>query len=94
MKKPIVWSIVCGLIYSTTSKVKSFNPQGIEQLQRWRRTLQYPLMAIGGISLERLPNILKAKIEGISWISAITKAADPGMVTKQFPRIIREHVYG
>jgi hydroxymethylpyrimidine kinase/phosphomethylpyrimidine kinase/thiamine-phosphate diphosphorylase len=86
--------MACGPIYFTTSKVMSFSPQGIAQLQRWRRTLQYPLVAIGGISLERLPNILKTKIEGVSLISAITKAADPGMVTKQFLRIIREHVYG
>ncbi|KTD24035.1 thiamine phosphate synthase [Legionella maceachernii] len=85
--------IACGPIYSTTSKLMSFNPQGIEQLQRWRRTLQYPLVAIGGINLERLPQILQAKVEGISLISAITKAADPGMVTKQFLKIIREQVY-
>ena len=86
--------IACGPIYFTTSKVMSFNPQGIEQLQRWRRTLQYPLVAIGGINLERLPDILKEKIDGVSLISAITKAADPGMVTKQFLKILREHVYG
>ncbi|MDP3706169.1 MAG: thiamine phosphate synthase [Legionellaceae bacterium] len=86
--------LACGPIYFTTSKVMSFNPQGIEQLQRWRRTLQYPLVAIGGISLERLPDILKAKIGGVSLISAITKAADPGLVTKQFLKIIREHIYG
>lgn len=86
--------IACGPIYSTTSKRMSFNPQGIEQLQRWRRTLQYPLVAIGGISLERLPNILKTKVEGISLISAITKAADPVMVTKRFLKRIREHAYG
>lgn len=86
--------IACGPIYCTTSKVMSFNPQGIEQLQRWRRTLQYPLVAIGGINLERLPNILKTKVEGVSLISAITKAADPGMVTKQFLRIMSEPVYG
>ena len=76
--------IACGPIYSTTSKIMSFNPQGIEQLQRWRRTLQYPLVAIGGINLERLPDILKTNVEGIALISAITKAADPDIATKQF----------
>lgn len=75
--------IACGPIYSTTSKIMSFNPQGIKQLQRWRRTLQYPLVAIGGINLERLPDILKTNVEGIALISAITKAADPDKVTKQ-----------
>ena len=69
----------------------SFNPQGIEQLQRWRRTLQYPLVAIGGINFERLAEILGAGVEGISLISAITKAVDPGRVTKQFLKTIREY---
>ncbi|ASQ47460.1 thiamine phosphate synthase [Legionella clemsonensis] len=86
--------IACGPIYSTTSKVMSFKPQGIEQLQRWRRTLQYPLVAIGGISLERLPNVLKTNVQGISLISAITKAADPDRVTKQLLKTIREQAYG
>jgi hydroxymethylpyrimidine kinase/phosphomethylpyrimidine kinase/thiamine-phosphate diphosphorylase len=83
--------IACGPIYPTTSKIMPFNPQGIEQLQRWRRTLHYPLVAIGGINLERLAAILKVGIEGISLISAITKAADPSGVTQQFLQIIREH---
>jgi hydroxymethylpyrimidine kinase/phosphomethylpyrimidine kinase/thiamine-phosphate diphosphorylase len=81
--------IACGPIYPTTSKIMSFNPQGIEQLQRWRTTLHYPLVAIGGINLERLPNVLGAGVEGISVISAITKANDPSTVTKQFLKIIR-----
>ena len=83
--------IACGPIYSTTSKIMSFNPQGIEQLQRWRKTLQYPLVAIGGINLERLPKVLGAGVEGISLISAITKAEDPCEVTEQFLKIIKEY---
>ncbi|OGV35119.1 MAG: phosphomethylpyrimidine kinase [Legionellales bacterium RIFCSPHIGHO2_12_FULL_35_11] len=86
--------IACGPIYFTTSKVMPFNPQGIERLQRWRRTLKYPLVAIGGISLERLSDILNTKIDGIALISAITKAAAPDIVTKLFLKIIREHIYG
>jgi hydroxymethylpyrimidine kinase / phosphomethylpyrimidine kinase / thiamine-phosphate diphosphorylase len=82
--------IACGPIYSTTSKVMSFQPQGIDQLQRWRRTLQYPLVAIGGINFERLPEILKAGVEGVSLISAITKADNPLTATQQFLTHIKE----
>lgn len=83
--------IACGPIYSTTSKLMPFNPQGIEQLKRWRRILHYPLVAIGGITIERLPAILKTNVEGIALISAITKADDPCRVTKQFLKIIKEY---
>jgi hydroxymethylpyrimidine kinase/phosphomethylpyrimidine kinase/thiamine-phosphate diphosphorylase len=86
--------IACGPIYSTTSKIMPFNPQGIKQLLRWRKTLQYPLVAIGGINLERVSNILNAGIEGVSLISAITKATDPCAVTKQFLKITSEYTYG
>jgi hydroxymethylpyrimidine kinase/phosphomethylpyrimidine kinase/thiamine-phosphate diphosphorylase len=62
----------------------SFQPQGIEQLQRWRRTLHYPLVAIGGIRFEQLPEILQAGVEGVALISAITKAENPLTTTHQF----------
>lgn len=86
--------IACGPIYPTTSKIMPFNPQGIEQLQRWRRTLHYPVVAIGGINLSRLPTILKTGVAGIALISAITQAADPCGVTQQFLQIIKEYGNG
>lgn len=76
--------IACGPIYFTHSKPMAFQPQGIEQLKCWRRTLSYPLVAIGGINLERLPEILESQVEGISVISAITQANDPAAVIKKF----------
>ena len=68
----------------------SFQPQGIDQLQRWRRTLHYPLVAIGGMNFERLPEILKTGVEGVSLISAITKADNPLTATQQFLTQIKE----
>lgn len=76
--------IACGPIFATDSKTMAFAPQGIEQLQRWRRSLTYPLVAIGGISLERLPDILGAGVDGISMISAITKAEDPDKTIQEW----------
>lgn len=76
--------IACGPIYFTDSKAMAFQPQGIEQLKRWRRTLSYPMVAIGGINLERLSEILESQVEGISIISAITQASDPSAAIKEF----------
>lgn len=76
--------IACGPIYFTNSKEMLFPPQGIEQLKCWRRTLSYPLVAIGGINLERLPDIVKSKVAGISVISAITEARDPCVAIEKF----------
>jgi len=83
--------IACGPIYPTTSKVMAFQPQGVKQLQRWRRTLHYPLVAIGGINFARLPEVVQAGADGIALISAITKAANPLVATQQLLTQIKNY---
>lgn len=73
--------IALGPIYPTTSKVMIYSPQGIKQLQRWRKMLSYPLVAIGGINLQNIPAVLRAGVDGVALISAIIKAADPTAMT-------------
>lgn len=75
--------IAIGPIYPTTSKEMPFLAQGIEHLQRWQRTLNYPLVAIGGINLERMPDVVATGVQGIALISAITQANDPQKATEQ-----------
>jgi hydroxymethylpyrimidine kinase / phosphomethylpyrimidine kinase / thiamine-phosphate diphosphorylase len=82
--------MACGPIYFTHSKPMAFEAQGIEQLKRWRRTLSYPLVAIGGINLERLSDIVESQVDGISVISAITQANDPTATIKKFLQQIRQ----
>lgn len=74
--------VAIGPIYPTTSKEMPFSAQGIACLQRWRRTLNYPLVAIGGINAERMPNIVATGVDGVALISAITHAEDPHAVTQ------------
>jgi hydroxymethylpyrimidine kinase / phosphomethylpyrimidine kinase / thiamine-phosphate diphosphorylase len=76
--------MACGPIYETTSKIMRFHPQGLDQLYRFQRTLSYPLVAIGGITLERLPQVVKMGVEGVAVISAITQAKDPEQALQQF----------
>jgi len=75
--------IAFGPIFPTTSKVMPHSAQGIAELKRIRHKLiNYPLVAIGGINLERLPDILAAHVDGVALISAITQAEDPIAITK------------
>jgi hydroxymethylpyrimidine kinase/phosphomethylpyrimidine kinase/thiamine-phosphate diphosphorylase len=83
--------LACGPIFYTTSKLMTFAPQGIEQLKRWRRTLKYPLVAIGGINKERLPDILSTQVNGVALISAITKAKDPLEETKHLMTMVDQY---
>lgn len=76
--------IACGPIYFTQSKIMSFKTQGIQQLNYWRRLLDYPLVAIGGITLERLSGVIKSGVDGVAVISAITQANAPCTMTQKF----------
>jgi len=75
--------IACGPIFATTSKPMAVVPQGVERLQRWRRTLEYPLVAIGGINAARLPAVLATGVDAVAMISALTQAPDPEAFTQR-----------
>jgi len=80
--------LACGPIFATTSKIMPFAPQGISQLKRWRRTLHYPLVAIGGIDMTTIQPVLAANVDGMAMISAITQAHDPIATTKTLLNMI------
>jgi hydroxymethylpyrimidine kinase/phosphomethylpyrimidine kinase/thiamine-phosphate diphosphorylase len=73
-----------GPIYETTSKAMAFTPRGLPALKYWRELLNYPLVAIGGIDLARLPDVLTTGVENIAVISAVTKSTDPDQTIKEF----------
>ncbi|SFK43935.1 thiamine phosphate synthase [Methylophaga sulfidovorans] len=77
--------IALGPIYETTSKQMPFSPQGIERLQQWVNLLkgQYPVVAIGGITLERAEQLKVTGVGSVAMITAITRAKDYKYVTQQ-----------
>jgi hydroxymethylpyrimidine kinase / phosphomethylpyrimidine kinase / thiamine-phosphate diphosphorylase len=84
--------LACGPIYPTTSKIMPFAPLGIAQLKRWRKTLNYPLVAIGGICTEKISDVLQTNVDGIAMISAITKAKDPIATTNRLLKMVANYV--
>ena len=67
-----------GPIYPTTLKVMPYEPVGLERLKAWvPQAAPYPVVAIGGISLERLPGVIACGVDGVAVVSAVTLAADP-----------------
>lgn len=70
--------LAIGPIYPTTLKVMPYEPVGLERLKAWAAlAAPYPVVAIGGISLERLPGVLACGVDGVAVVSAVTLAADP-----------------
>ena len=70
--------VALGPIYPTTLKAMRFAPQGLERVSEWkRRTGTIPLVAIGGITLERAPGVFAAGADSIAVVSDVTQNADP-----------------
>ena len=70
--------LAIGPIYPTTLKVMPYEAVGLERLAEWaKQALPYPVVAIGGISLERMPGVLACGVDGVAVVSAVTLAADP-----------------
>ena len=64
--------IAFGPVYHTELKSMDFAPQGIENLKRWRSLFDYPLVAIGGITLERAGEVMEGQPDYISVVRDIT----------------------
>jgi thiamine-phosphate pyrophosphorylase len=70
--------VALGPIYPTTLKAMHFAPQGLERIGEWKRRIgAIPLVAIGGITLERAPGVFAAGADSIAVVSDVTQNADP-----------------
>lgn len=70
--------IALGPIYPTLLKVMAFAPQGLGRIGEWKRRIgAIPLVAIGGITLERLPGVLAAGADSAAVVTDIVRNANP-----------------
>jgi thiamine-phosphate pyrophosphorylase len=70
--------IALGPVYPTTLKLMPWPPQGLARVGEWKRRVgALPLVAIGGITLQRLPAVLAAGADAAAVVSDIVAAADP-----------------
>ncbi|MTD29374.1 thiamine phosphate synthase [Erwinia sorbitola] len=76
--------IALGHVFPTQTKAMPSDPQGLEELARHIQRLQgVSTVAIGGISLERVPAVLATGVGSVAVVSAITKASDWRAATRQ-----------
>ena len=76
--------IVFGPVYDTASKRQYGAPQGLEKLAAVARAVRIPVMAIGGITPSRVPEVRGAGARGVGVISAILAADSPAEATRSF----------
>lgn len=70
--------VALGPVYPTILKQMKWHQQGVEKLTEWKtRVGGVPLVAIGGMSVERAPGALKAGADIVSAVTDITLHQDP-----------------
>ncbi len=76
--------IALGPIFSTSSKANPDPVVGLDLLRKVRALTDKPLVAIGGISLERAAPVIEAGADSVAVISGILSAADPAQRARQY----------
>jgi thiamine-phosphate pyrophosphorylase len=76
--------VTYGPVYDTPSKRPYGAPQGLERLAAVARGLRIPVVAIGGITPERVKEVREAGARGVATISAILTAQSPADATRRF----------
>ena len=82
--------IALGPIYPTILKAMAFPPQGLDRIGEWKKKIgTVPLVAIGGITLERAPGVFAAGADIVSAVTDITLNADPEARTRAWVEATR-----
>jgi len=63
--------VALGPIYETKLKKMPWKPQGLARVGEWRASIDCPLVAIGGISLDRAASVLDAGADSVAVITDI-----------------------
>lgn len=81
--------IAMGHIFPTQTKQMPSSPQGLAVLKQMvENTPDYPTVAIGGISIERVPAVLATGVGSVAVVSAITQAENWQQATAQLLHLI------
>jgi hydroxymethylpyrimidine kinase/phosphomethylpyrimidine kinase/thiamine-phosphate diphosphorylase len=82
--------IAIGPVYPTTLKAMAYEPVGLQRLAQWASWLKpaYPVVAIGGISLERASQVMATGVDSIAVVSALTQAEDPHATAAAFRQLL------
>ena len=77
-----------GHIYPTYSKTKTTKPKGLKLLKLVVRSINTPILAIGGIDLTNAADVIAIGVFGVAVIGAVVKSTNPVQTIKTLKGII------
>src|ERR1700720_4412712 len=82
--------IAIGPIFATTSKANPDPLVGLELIRDVRALTEKPIVAIGGITLDRAKAVIEAGADSVAVISDILLARSPGGCARQFLDVLSQ----
>lgn len=77
--------VALGPIYPTLLKVMPWQPQGLERIREWKGLIgAIPLVAIGGLTLERLAGVFAAGADVAAVVTDIVRDRNPEARTREW----------
>lgn len=82
--------LALGPVWPSRLKPMHWAAQGVERIAEWKRRVgERPLVAIGGITLERAPICLAAGADVLAVSTDISAASDPAARTRDWVRLVQ-----
>jgi len=73
--------LAIGPIYEPISKKLVYNTVGTDMLKEWAKNVDYPIVAIGGVTIENIKDVVQTKVA--SGIAMISDVLEEGEVSKK-----------
>jgi thiamine-phosphate pyrophosphorylase len=84
--------IALGPVYPTILKKMPWAPQGLDRLREWKlRIGSLPLVAIGGLNLDRIAGVFQNGADSAAVVTDITRNANPEAQTLEWIAATRIH---
>lgn len=82
--------LMFGHVFSTLSK-PGVHPRGLEQLSRVVQAVNVPVLAIGGITAQRIPRVMETGCAGVAVLSALMDSPEPERAARQMRTCLDRH---
>lgn len=80
--------VALGPVYPTLLKKMKWGPQGLDRVTDWKRRVRgTPLVAIGGLTPERVPGVFAAGADSAAVVTDILQAKDPEARTREWLKV-------
>jgi thiamine-phosphate pyrophosphorylase len=79
-----------GPIFATQTKLDAAPPIGEDGLCAIVARTQLPIVAIGGVTRDNAPKVIRAGARGVAVVSEICSAPDPAQATRELVHVVRD----